>query len=239
MIADDDSTDNSWDVIKSFDRQLEYKVRRADKISDTDYTPRVFSRQHLLDEVRRRFGTKDVWVQIIESDTALLDTDVREVISKYAVDDISVRWHMINACRRVWTPEYDVPRIPAGMPLHEYFDAAHWMEQISSYTFRPLPELHYTERFVPWPRGWSHYLKSDPPWKLVKHDDSPLIVHYGYRSPTFYSEKIGPSGGTPKKNVRSTVPFFNGAYNNHPVDTFSPISREGWKAWLKAREEDK
>ena len=242
MIADDDSTDNSWDVIQSFEKQLEYKFRRADKISGSPHAPRVFSKQHLLEEVRRRFGTKDVWVQIIESDTALLDTDPREAIARWAVDDLSVRWHMVNAVRREWTPEYDLPTVPDNIPLHEYFNAAYWMEQISSYTFRPLPELVYTDRGVPWPSGFSHYLSiPHPPLRLPKHPDSPLILHYGFRSPTFYYNKMRDvlNGGCVSKrypawdfsspeSVRRTVPFYSGEFNDKHNYTFEPVSREGW-----------
>jgi len=244
FIADDDSIDNSWGIIKSFGKQISYKVRRSDKISDTNYSKRRFSKQHLLDEVRKRFGTQNVWVQIIESDVALLDTDIRTVINKYAIDDISVRWHMINACRREWTPEYDLPRIP-NMPLHEFYEAAHWMEQISCYTFRPLPEINYTERAVPWPGGFSHYLKTDVPFKLEKLKQSPLIIHYGFRSPTFYYNKMKDRvyGRTSQKyptwdlsspeSVKLTVPFYNGIYNSE-IDTFE-ITRNGWYRWLMLR----
>lgn len=244
MIADDDSDDGSWDVIQSFSKRLEYTVRRAEKMSSTPYNGRMFAKQHLLDEVRRRFGTKDVWVQIVESDVSILDTDVREAIRRQSVDDVSVRWHMLNACRRVWTPEYDLPRIPSGVPLHEYYDACHWMEQISSYTFRPLPEIAYTDRGVPWPQGFSHYLTNTHPHKLQKRPDSPLLIHYGFRSPTFYSNKMAPrveqglsriknpahDVSTPESVVR-TIPLYNGLLNNSEA-TFSPISRKGWQNWI-------
>ncbi len=240
MIVDDDSTDNSWDVIKSFEGKLEYAVRRADKIQRGTH-PRVFARQHLLEETRRRFGYKNTWVQIIESDTALLDTDVKTAIERYARDDVMVPWHMVNAVRREWTDEYDLPRIPDNMPLDEFYNAAHWMEQLSTYTFRPLPSLNYTERPTPWPRGFRAYQKDGTRHgKMRKKDDNPLVIHYGFRSPTHYFNKMG---GVPNNkyadwdfsspaSVRRTVPFYNGTYNNNTL-TFDSISREGWAGHLK------
>lgn len=240
MIVDDDSTDNSWDVIKSFDSKLEYAVRRTDKIQPGTHE-RLFARQHLLEETRRRFGYKNTWVQIIESDTALLDTDVKLAIARYARDDVMVPWHMVNAVRREWTDEYDLPRIPDNMPLDEFYDGAHWMEQLACYTFRPLPSIHYTERPTPWPRGFSSHQTSDgPKGKMRKYDDTPLVIHYGFRSPTFYFNKMG---GKPNRkykdwdlsspaSVRRTVPFYNGTYNNAPT-TFDSISRAGWCGSLR------
>lgn len=245
MIVDDDSDDNSWDIIKSFDKKLEYSVRRSDKIDDTPYSETVFARQHLLDEVRKRFGTKDVWVQVIESDSAVLDTDIHDAIQRCAIDDISVKWHMINACRREWCPKYNLPRIPNEISLYDFYDSAHWMEQVT-YTFRPLSELLYTERVTPWPQGFSHYSKSNFSPKLIKSEDSPLIAHWGWRSPIYHYSRVKKAGRTlyPKypswdlsspETIKNTVPFFNGEYNNSDL-TFEPISRKGWQSWLFTRE---
>jgi len=240
MIVDDDSTDNSWDVIKSFDGQLEYAARRVDAMPTGHSDPRLFTRQHLLNQTRKRFGHQDTWVQIIESDTILLDTDVRAAIDRYAVGDVMVPWHMLNCVRRVWTPEYDLPIIPDNMPLHDYFDACHHMEQLSCYTFRPLPDIHYMSRPTPWPRGLSNYLPENISRKLKKGDNNPLVAHYGLRSPTFYHLKMKDTPmvkhptwdvSTPESTLR-TVPFFNGQWNNNP-ETFSPISREGWCGFLR------
>lgn len=238
MIVDDDSTDDSWDVIKSFDSKLEYAVRRADKIEGKT-PPRLFARQHLLEETRRRFGYKNTWIQIIESDTILLDTDVKAAIKDYARGDVMVPWQMLNVVRRKWTDEYDLPRIPDNMPLHDYFDAAHLMEEMSCYTFRPLPKIRYEVRPTPWPRGFSNYLPKNGPRRLKRADKNPLVFHYGLRSPTHYFHKRKGYPGdkhaewdvSSPESVRRTVPFYNGDWND-TCDTFSPISREGWITWI-------
>ena len=244
MIADDDSDDGSWKIIKSFEKDLEYCIRRKDILFDTPYkdAPRVFARGHLLDEVRRRFGTKDTWVQIIEGDVSVLDTDIREAI-KRSRDDVAVQWHMLNAIRTDWPVHLDTPRIPEGIPLDQYFNACHWMEEMTVYTFRPLPGIHYTSRPVPYPAGFEQYYKTPITGKLRKREDSPLLMHYGFRSPTFYWGKMRPilNGSrthnkypdwdmTSPASVRRTVPFYNGSY-----DTFSPMTREGWKTWLRCQ----
>lgn len=248
MVCDDDSDDASWKIIKSFESQLEYCVRRKEVLYDTPYrnTPSVFGRAHLLDEVRRRFGYKNTWVQIIESDAMVLDTDIRKVIREQSRDDVAVRWHMLNAIRTSWPANLDTPRIPTDMPLDQYFDACHWMEEMSVYTYRPLPGIQYGSRPVPWPHGFSQYYSDNSYEKLRKLPESPLVLHYGFRSPTFYYNKMKPilngARAHPRyldwdlsspEAVKRTVPFYNNTY-----DSFSPMTREGWKTWLTTREDN-
>ena len=114
---------------------------------------------------------------------------------------------------------------------------AHFMEKMC-YTFRPLPKLHYSPgRWRPWPNGWSHYsddkVKSGP-----KVPDSPLLAHYGYRSPRHFWLKYKHMGDHHKKyknwklaspqEVEATVSFFDGSWNGNPFE----MSRKGWHKWL-------
>jgi hypothetical protein len=236
MIIDDDSTDNSWDVIQSFKGQLEYCDRKTN-VGD--------SRQHLLNEVRRRFGVKDTWVQVIETDTMIFDTDIRAAIDKFKVDDVSVTWHLLNACRKDWSEGYDRhPIFTADTPPEIALPYCHWMERMT-YTFRPLDMLHYTDRRTPWPQGFSHYTNRGP--RKMKHYDSPLVMHYGFRSPGFYYQKMQALGrknggkkypswklGSPQE-VRDTVSFYNGTYNNNR-DVFD-ATRQGWCDWIDRRQQ--
>ncbi|MCI0558179.1 MAG: glycosyltransferase family 2 protein [Nitrososphaera sp.] len=196
LFIDNDSTDNTFDIAKSF--KLEYCVRASDVGTD----PALAGRQHLLEEVRRRFGWKDTWVQVIESDSILLETDVRRAIREYSTG-VSVIWHMLNATKKDWTA-LD-------------YDWAYWYEPLT-YTFRPLPELAYDKVRKPWPRGFSHY-----PCEHKHHQDadSPLILHYGFRSP-----------GHPKA-VGRPAELYDGTRS-----PLFPASRAGWAEWLKTIDVD-
>jgi len=166
LFIDNGSTDNTYDVAKSF--KLEYCTRTADILSGMKCHPDAAGRQHLLEEVRRRFGYKDTWVQVIESDSVLLDTDVRQVIKKFSIDDTAVIWHMLNTADGKY---------------------AYWYELLT-YTFRPFPKLEYEKKRLPWPKGFGAYTNGQK-WHH-QEPDSPLILHYGFRgrTPKFHSEKV-------------------------------------------------
>ena len=187
LFIDNDSTDNTFDIAKSF--KLEYCVRASDVGSD----PASAGRQHLLEEVRRRYGWKDTWVQVIESDSILLETDVRHAIANYS-NDYSVVWHMLNAID----------------------GKASWYETLC-YTYRPLPELYYPTKRIPWPRGFSHY-----PVPQLKHQDagSPLILHYGFRTPDHPKAKGRPAD----------------IYDGSRCPLFE-ASRKGWAEWIATVDE--
>jgi len=239
LFADDDSTDGTWEIVKSFGNKLEYAARREDT-NKGKYPDRLWAKQHLLDEVRFRFGMKDVWVQVIESDIMILETDIREVVSKYSNFDVALDWHTLNAIRPIWTLEDDSwPNWERS--IKEVLTNAHWME-IMTYTFRPLPKIDYVLDYRPWPRGFSNYITSGVRSRgKKKRSDSPLLAHYGYRSPKHMSNKYGsvrydknPTWDTSTpESVLKTVHFFNGAWNTGS-DTF-PMSRKGWNSWLTGR----
>lgn len=237
MIVDDDSDDNSWDVIKSFGNKLAYAARKRDL--------KVDSRQHLLEEVRKRYGTKDTWVQVIESDTIVMETDIKSKIEKYKVDDVSCTWNLLNACRKDWTEDWNsAPFFTAERAPWDALPYFHWMERMT-YSFRPLEKLAYTERRTPWPQGFSYYASGKI--RKSKNYDSPIAMHYGFRNPLFYYEKMKRIGRTkggaknPTWNfctpaaVKQTVYLYNGIWNN-TRDVF-PGTRQGWCDWIDFRTE--
>ena len=113
------------------------------------------------------------------------------------------------------------------------------------YTFRPLPELYYeTDRWRPWPRGFSKHASGNI-FRRSKKDDSPLLGHYGYRGPTHFWQKYKYMGAQHKRykswklgsieEVEQTVSFFNGVWNNGGelgTDMF-PLNRDGWLKFLE------
>lgn len=236
FIADDLSTDGSWDIIEDFVRvnknKVEYVQRKPNKNDPAQ-------RQALLNEIRKRYKPEDAWVQIIESDMCILDTDIHTVINTKAVADIGVTWHMLNGVRKVGEWEFADTFPDWSVPLHELMPYGHWTE-VLLYTFRPLPELYYSPIWRPWPSGFSKY--TNKPLKIYrKEPDSALLAHYGFRGPTHFFNKYKSMGKHHKKyqnwdlttidTVTKTVPYFNGQWNS---DVFE-MSRGGWIDWLRRR----
>jgi len=226
-VADDGSTDNSWEIIQraaSLDSKI--IIQRDPCIRDPG------QRSSLLNKIKERHNPLDTWVQVIESDIMILDTDVREAIRDRAVGDIAVTWQALNAVRPVGTWE-EVDLYPNwGMPVKDLMPLAHRMERMV-YTFRPMPDLYYTHTWRPWPSGFSRYFKGvvDPDHRDTK---TPLLAHYGFRGPTHFKLKYAKMGDKhrrypswdlrTKETILATVPMFNGDWNGKAY----PMSREGW-----------
>ena len=99
LIADDGSTDTSWRIIQD----LRAKHPEIVHIQQTPNPRDQGQRQALLTEVRRRYKPEDTWVQVIESDIKILDTDVRTAISQFGHEDLCVSWQALNAVREPGT----------------------------------------------------------------------------------------------------------------------------------------
>jgi len=239
-IADDGSTDNSWDIIKAMkhahgrDRVAAYK-RQANK---NDKGQRSF----LFNEIKKENKAEDTWVQVIESDIIILDTDVREAIRDHSVHDMAMSWIALNAAREVgtWREADTYPHW--GRPLTEIMPYAHWLE-VMLYTFRPLEKLYFDrEPWRPWPRGFSHYTSEQVKGSYGRKPDAPLLLHVGYRGPTHFHKKYfgkWPNNRHRKYNewdvtspesCEKTVWFFNGYWNKE----LYPATRAGWKHWRRS-----
>jgi glycosyltransferase involved in cell wall biosynthesis len=237
FIADDGSTDNSWEIIESFARKYSNKIEHIQCKPDKNDPAQ---RQSLLNEIRRRYPAERTWVQILESDIVLLDTNIREVIEKKAVSNLGVSFHMLNAVRKPgeWVGIDTYPNWT--MPINELMPWGHWTE-VMLYLFRLMPGLTYNPGvWRPWPSGFSRYTSA--PLKTNRKElDSPLLSHYGFRGPTHFHLKYKNMGTfhrkyknwnvSSPKTVLETVPYFNGIWNS---DVFE-MSREGWKNWLRKR----
>lgn len=239
FIADDESSDASWDIIRA------YHVTHKDKIEHIQQLPNKQDpgqRQSLLNIIRSRYKPEDTWVQIIESDIMILDTDVREAIKKHARYDVAVSWQALNGVRKPGTWD-EVDAYPHwGLKLQELMPFAHRMEYML-YTFRPLPHLEFNRNmWRPWPQGFS---KCGGPIKVdSRTEDAPLLAHYGYRGPTHFLHKYGHMGDrhtryttwdlTSKEAVLNTVSFFNGDWNSRTFD----MSREGWVSYRRGRKQN-
>jgi len=225
FIADDKSTDNSLEIIKSFSKHPKVEYVRTEREDPKD----VGQRQSLLNEIRKRYKPENTWVQLLDADMMVLDTDIKSAIKTWAVSDIAMTWTLLNAARNPNTWK-EIDTYPVwNNSIKEIMPYAHVLED-SHYTFRPLPKLQYNlDTWRPWPQGFSFYGLN---LKKCRRPNSPLLAHYGYRGPThFYKKYYGktwmkyPTWKTfNKEDIEETVYFFNGVWNK---ELFS-MSRDGW-----------
>ena len=238
FIADDGSNDRSWAIIdylsKKHKDRIEYTAKRDRNLRDKG------QRQHLLDTIRERYKAENTWVQIIESDIIILDTDIKSAIREHSVHDLAMSWMCINAARKYGTWK-EVDTYPNwDMPMTELMPYAHWME-FMLYTFRPLPRLHYADHWRPWPSGFSAYTDKQVKGSYGRKPSAPLLLHVGYRGPSHFHKKyVGkwandkhpkyPWDVSSAKAVEDTCFFFNGQWNNNEL---FEASRKGWSAWRR------
>lgn len=226
-LADDGSTDDSFKIMQSFAQHP--KVKFVHQIN-----PKFDKRTSMLTHIKKRYKPENTLVQVIESDITILDTDIRTAWAKYNSNNVSMCWHLVNATDpNKWQDESGC--FPTWeRPIDSVMTEGHWMEEMSNYTFRPFPDIHFMPGdSKPWPRGFGSYGVTS---KLKLHKDAPLLAHWGYRGPTHWLHKYNPTKD-PKKlhrkhhwkigtveQVKANVPFFNGVWNRN---TF-PLNREGW-----------
>lgn len=233
FIADDGSTDKSWDIIQACKQRFQNieHIQREPNRND------LAQRNSLLNKIRSRYSPDNTWVQMIESDIFLL-TEPREAI-KTSPNNVSVTWHTLNAVRKpgTWKEVDTYPNWPES--IRNIMPYVHWTEAML-YTFRPFPKLSYNSGvWRPWPWGFSAYTQAAKIMK--KNEDSPLLLHCGYRGPTHFAHKYRAMGKrhtkyntwdlTSPEAAERTVSFFNGVWNGR---SFVP-TRENWINFVRAR----
>lgn len=230
FISNDNSTDGSWDIIQDFKRRhpgkIEYVRNKREDPRDQG------QRQSLLNEIRKRYKPENTWVQILDADMMIVDTDVREAIKNHAKYDLGVTWNVLHAVRKqgTWNGVDVYPNwVSSIREVLPYADHAEYV----LYTFRPLPLLEYDlNTWRPWPQGFGQYLQGKPLMYEVASPDFPLLAHYGYRGPKHFYEKYAgrqlkkyPWDTSSVSAVEDTVWYFNGYWN---ANVF-PMSRKGWE----------
>ena len=236
FIADGQSTDGTWDIIQSLKNRYPDKIEH---IQQEDESKDRAQRNSLLNKIRERYKPENSWVQLLESDILILDTDVRQLVKDNS-DKIALPWQTLNAVRKsgTWKAVDTYPNWKISMK--QLMPYAHWME-VMLYTFRPLPALFYGQGiWRPWPKGWTKYT-DEPLDTQRKSFNSPLLLHVGYRGPTHFYIKYKNMGRFHTKYtnwrlkhveaVESTVYFFNGTWNDPSFEA----SRKGWTEWLNSR----
>lgn len=227
VIADDGSTDNSWDVIQGFAAhhrdQIEHIQRKPDKGDKGQ-------KQSLLSLIQSRYRAEDTWVQILESDIMILDTDIRRALRERS-NDTQLKWQLLNASPAPGQGWDDIDEFPTwSRPIQEVMTHAHKLE-LMPYTFRPFKELRYDyNNWRPWPQGFTRVSSNT---LSAPTDYTPLLAHYGFRGPTHFFKKYGHLSQHPRysewdltsiESIKKTVYFFNEVWTGHAF----PMSREGW-----------
>jgi glycosyltransferase involved in cell wall biosynthesis len=235
FISDDGSVDGTWDIIKYYKQAYPSKIEYIRQEPDPNDQGQ---RNSLLNEIRRRYKPENTWVQTIEADIILYTKDLRELISRCNRQNVCMNWHNMNAVRDDWTDIHQFyPHWPEA--IQKIMPNFHWLEEFSSYTYRPMPELYFDPVWRPWPRGLSYHLKPEGPrTRRCKLDGNktPLTLHYGYRGPTHLMTKWN------RLKVKPTKPFtkygfdytsidtlmktfycFNGVYNRNPAVRANPV----------------
>ena len=239
FIADDGSVDRSWDIIQHL------HALHPDKIEHIQRAPNpadMAQRNSLLDCIRSRYKAEDTWVQVIESDIFILDTDIRQAIKERSSDDVVVTWTALNGVRDTGTwSEIDTYPDWQGQSIRKILPKAHFMENMH-YSWRPFPNLKFQGVWRPWPQGMGQYQTKSVPVNFTP-ENTPLLFHVGYRGIKHFWQKwqragMGPFHSKYKswdlrtlESVERTVSFFNGEWNSN---TFEP-SRQGWINRKKAQ----
>lgn len=233
FISDDGSTDKTWDIVKG----LKQNYKKIEHIQQKPDKNDKGQRQSLLNEIRRRYKAENTFCQTIEADVQILDTSVRDAIKNFAQADSIVTWLMMNAVRPKGTWK-DVDLYPnwGGKSIREIMPMCHRLEELV-YSWRPYPDVQFTDVWKPYPVGYGKYLGNS---KARKGRWRPLLAHYGYRSPRHFWMKYKSMGShhtkykdwdlTSIESVERTVPFFNGQWNGPGsvfMSRYSIISSSG------------
>lgn len=230
FISNDNSTDNTWEILNDFQRRYPDKI---EYLRNTREDPRdQGQRQSMLTEIQKRYKAENTWVQVLDADMMFCDTDVREAIRVHAKEDMGVTWCVLHGVREKgdWGAVDTYPNWDRSMK--EVLPHTRTGEYVL-YTFRPLPGLKYNlDTWKPWPQGFAQYLDGRPLKYEIPSSDYPLLAHYGYRGPKHFYEKYKgrqlknyPWDTSSVASVEDTVWYFNGYSNS---DVF-PMTRKGWE----------
>ena len=228
MIADDGSTDNSWDIIQGF------AAHHKDQIEHIQQAPEKRDRgqrRSMLNRIQERYRPEDTWVQIVESDIMILETDLERVLNERS-NDVSLEWILLNAVippDKNWSDMDEYPNWSKS--IQDIMTYGHRMETMP-YTFRPFKELMYSnKRWRPWPQGFSKTTDKEKTREMT--DYTPLLAHYGYRGPTHmckkHAGKLIPKYAQWDTSTIETTKATLSMFDAKLVKKYShPLTRSGW-----------
>lgn len=229
LVADDDSDDASWDIIRKHKSELAH-IARYSEVTSTNHPKSSWQRNSLLDKAVEMFG-RDIWIQVIESDLIAIDTNVREQVeSRNHLHGIGIWWINIEAVRKSWAPEDELYPNWEGKSIQEVMPWGHILEK-APYTWRPYPDVYFPARWQPHPVGLDKYGGLGGEWYVRrKHckEDVPLWGHYNVRGRKHFNAKYKNANVYSKaKAKRETIAFSVPQNPNYAAHLFQ-LNRAAW-----------
>ena len=228
LVADDASTDNSWDIIRAKKSELDYISRYGETPGSKLYHKSVWQRQSLLEKAIEMFG-RDIWIQVIESDLISIETNIKEQIELGThTYGIAVWWITIEAVRKEWTEE-DEKYPNWDKSIQEVMPYGFILEK-APYTWRPLPDIHFSgKNRSPIPRGLAKYGQLSGEWRVRRRHcnvDTPLWGHYNIRGKKHFEDKYAGMDKTRKSVQKRYLCAFT-IPKDIPEALFD-LNRESW-----------
>lgn len=220
LVVDDGSSDNSVEILSSFN--LPYLSKWGEN-NPNHYSKRLWRRQHLLDKAVEMYG-REIWIQVIESDMILLDTNIKDYIkdeTKVALNCIMCNMGQKN----LWPEELDSLYPNWGRTIKDIMPDG-YVDEVYPSTFRPLEKVMFDSNTISqWPIGLDNYgFKYLNPYLLKRPNNpyidwtAPILAHYGYRGTRFYKWYMEKKGEdiikkgvdlSSRESILSTVRAFN------------------------------
>jgi glycosyltransferase involved in cell wall biosynthesis len=228
LVADDDSDDNSWDVIREHKSELAY-ISRYSEATNKQHSKNSWQRNSLLDKAKEIYGT-DIWIQVIESDLIAIDTDIWEQVeTRNNLYGIGIWWVNIEAVRKQWLPEDEMyPNWDRS--IQEVMDWGHILEK-APYTWRPYPGVYFPERWAPFPNGLVEHGAPGGEWRVRKRfcrEDSPLWGHYNIRGRKHFEKRYANVPLDAKSRARREIVSFTVPQNPDYTPNLFRLNRESW-----------
>ena len=227
LVADDDSDDNSWDIIRSHSSELAYFNRYSE--SDKELAKSHWQRQHLLNKAVQMFG-RDIWIQVIESDLIAIDTDVREQVeTRTNLHGAGIWWCNLEAVRREWRPE-DEMYPNWDKPIQEVMPWCHILEK-AAYTWRPYPDIYFPERWQPHPCGLDKYGGLDGEWHVRRkhvNETTPLWGHFNVRGRKHFEKKYANVPDNSRNKAKREMMAFTLPQDPKYDACMFKLNRESW-----------
>jgi len=232
LVSDDESSDNSWDIIRSRKSELTYISRYNETPGSSLYKKSVWQRQSLLDKAIELFG-RDIWIQVVESDLIAIGTNVREQLeTRNHVHGVSMWWITCEAVRKSWTEE-DEKYPNWDKSIQEVMPWGFILEK-APYTWQPVEGVEFGEKWNPVPRGLHKHGFLTGEYRVRRHnckEDVPLWGHYNIRGKKHFNIKYK-NIDLSRKSVARRIQCAFETPVRFPEKLF-PLTREGWIELVK------
>lgn len=198
-VYEDGSQDGTWDIVKDAD----YAIRKVDDKNRLNIARPNY--HHLLERIKKDFGSEEVWVVITMGDRFFLNKTPRQIVQGAretgrgfpVVEGVQLDFlrHRVDP----WTEEND-----PWPELSEIRSICRWFkfDEKCVVAFELHPQLSYMSSKYPWPRnmpaGWEvQYGARAMDWKLST--EMPFLEHQGRRTPKAAMWRI--DSGSRKRSI--------------------------------------